>query len=90
MYQNFITLYCQIVSMDKYGWSSQAVLVVKNMPANAGDMGLISGSGRSPGGMHGYPLQYSFLEKPMDRGAWWVTVPRVAKKFHKSNLNQNM
>ena len=76
--------------MDKYGWSSQAVLVVKNMPANAGDMGLISGSGRSPGGVHGYPLQYSFLEKPMDRGAWWATVQRVAKKFHKSNLDQNM
>ena len=44
--------------------------VVKNPPTSAGDMGLISGSGRSPGGVHGYPLQYSFLEKPMDRGAW--------------------
>ena len=75
--------------MDKYGWSSQAVLVVKNMPANAGDMGLIPGSGRSPGELQGNPLQCSFFEKPMDRGAWWATVQRVAKKFHKSNLNQN-
>ena len=56
--------------------------MVKNPPAKAGDirhMGSIPGSGRSPGRGHGNPLQYSFLEKPMDRGAWWATVPRVAK-----------
>ena len=48
-------------------------LVVKNLPADAGDIrdaGLIPGSGRSPGRRHGNPLQYSFLENPMDRGAW--------------------
>ena len=44
----------------------------KNLLANAGDMGLIPGSGRSPGERNGYPLQYSCLENPMDRGAWWV------------------
>jgi len=58
------------------------VLVVKNLPANAGDikdMGLIPGSGRSPGGGHGSPLQYSCLENPMDREAWLATVHRVAK-----------
>jgi hypothetical protein len=44
--------------------------VVKNPPANAGDRGLISGSGRSPGGGNGYPLKYSRLENPMDREAW--------------------
>ena len=44
--------------------------MVKNPPANAGDMGLIAGSGRSPGGGHGNPLQYSCLENPMVRGAW--------------------
>ena len=63
-------------------WASQVVLVVKNPPANAGDvrdMGLIPGSGRSPGGGHGNPLQYSWLENPMDRGASWATVHRVAK-----------
>ena len=53
--------------------------VVKNLPANAGDMGLIPGSGRSPGGGHGNPLQYSGLENPMDRRAWRATVHRVAK-----------
>ena len=58
------------------------VLVVKNLPVNARDLrdaGLIPGSGRSPGGGHGNPLQYSCLENPMDRGAWWATVHRVAK-----------
>ena len=56
--------------------------MVKNPPANAGDagdMGLIPGSGISPGGEHGNPLQYSCLENPMDRGAWWAVVHRVTK-----------
>ena len=53
--------------------------MVKNLPANAGDVVSISGLGRSPGGVHGNPLQYSCLEKPMDRGAWLATVYRVAK-----------
>ena len=44
-----------------------------------GDAGWIPGSGRSLGGGHGNPLQYSCLENPMDRGAWWVTVHEVAK-----------
>ena len=48
--------------------------VVKNVPTNAGDEGLISGLGRSPGGGHGNPLQYSSLENPMDRGAWWTPI----------------
>ena len=53
------------------------VLVVKNMPAKAGDIkdaGLIPGSGRSPGEGNGSPLQYSCLETSMDRGAWWATL----------------
>ena len=57
-------------------------LVVKNLPDNAGDrrdLSSIPGSGRSPGGGHGNPLQYSCLENPMDGGAWWATVPGVAK-----------
>ena len=56
--------------------------MVKNLLANAGDirdMGSILGSGRSPGGGHGNPLQYSCLENPMDRGAWWSTVHGVAE-----------
>ena len=43
--------------------------------------GCIPGSGRSPGGGYGYPMQYSCLENPMDRGAWWVTVHRVTKRL---------
>ena len=54
----------------------------KNPPANVGDIkdaGSIPGSGRSPGGGHGNPLQYSCLENPMDRRGWQATVPSVAK-----------
>ena len=60
------------------------VLLVKNMPADAGDirdMGSVPGSGRSPGGGHGNPLQYSHLENPVDRGAWRVTVHGVAQNW---------
>ena len=52
---------------------------VKNLPANAGDMGLISGWERSPGGGNGNPLKYSHLENPMDGKAWWATDQRVSK-----------
>ena len=48
--------------------------VVKNPPANAGDLVSIPGSGRSPGGENGNSLHYSCLENPMDREAWWATV----------------
>ena len=46
---------------------------------NAGDLGSVPGLGVSPGGGHGSPLQYSYLENPMDRGAWWATVHGVTK-----------
>ena len=61
--------------------ASQGALVVRNLPANAGDLrdsGSIPDSGRSAGG-HGNPLQYFCLGNPMDRGAWWATAHRVAK-----------
>ena len=61
--------------------ASQMAQLVKNPPVNAGgagDMGLISEWGRSPGGRNGNPLQYSCLEKPLDRRAWRATV-HVAK-----------
>ena len=51
-------------------WVSEVIRVVKNPPANAGDVGPIPGSGRSPGEGYGYPLQYSCLENSMDREAW--------------------
>ena len=56
--------------------------VIKNPPANVGDardMGSIPGSGTSPGGGNGNPFWYSCLGNPMDRGAWWATVHRVAE-----------
>ena len=62
--------------------ASQVAIVVKNLPGSAGDVwdvGLLSGSGRSPREGHGNPLQYSCLENPMDRGAWWATVHGATK-----------
>ena len=58
--------------------------MIKNLPANAGDvklqsLGSIPGLGRSSEGGHGNPLQYSCLENPMNKGAWWATVHGVAK-----------
>ena len=53
--------------------------MVKNPPANAGDLGWIPGWGKSPGGGNGKPLQYARLENPMDRGAWRATVHGVTK-----------
>ena len=79
----------------------QVTLVGKNMPASTGDirdMDSIPGSGRSPREGHGNPLQYSFLENPMDRGAWQAIVHRVAQSWtqlkqlsthaHKLSVNQ--
>ena len=59
-------------------------LVVKNPPANVGDvrdMGSFSGSGRYRGRGHSNPLQYSCLENPMDGGAWWAIVHKFAKSW---------
>ena len=62
--------------------ASEVVLVVKNTPAKVGDIreaGSIPGPGRSAGGGHGNPLQYSCLENPMDGGAWWAAVQGITK-----------
>ena len=68
--------------------------MVKNPPASAGDVtggGLIPGSGRSPGGRNGNPLQYSCFENPMDRGAWRTTIHWVTNESDKTGqLNNNM
>ena len=66
-------------------WDFQVVLVVKNPPANGGDIrdvGSVSGLGRLPGGGHGNPLQYSCLENPMDRGTWQAIVHRITRVGH--------
>ena len=54
--------------------------MVKNPPANSGDVGSIFGSGRSPGGGNGNSLQYSCLGNPKDRGAWQATVHGITKE----------
>ena len=68
------------MSLENKFWAFQVALEVKNPHANAGDLrdkGSIYGLGRSPEGEHGSALQYSCLENPMDRGAWWATIHRV-------------
>ena len=68
-------------SLDFIPATPHSGAVVKNLPANAGntgEVGSIPGWGRSPGEGHGTPLQYSCLENPMDRGAWWATVCGVS------------
>ena len=75
---NFIKIKDFMYQMTGFPGSS----VVKNPPANvgdAGDVGLIPGSGRSPGGGNGNPLQYSCWDNATDRGAWWATVHEVAE-----------
>ena len=70
------TEWLSIAQHIQYLQASQVALVVKNPPANSGDIrdvDSIPGSGRSPGEGHGNPLQYSCLGNPMDRGAWWAT-----------------
>ena len=72
----------KIVTPTRLWGASQVVLVVKHLPAKAGDArdtGSISGSRRSPGGGHGNPVQYSCLENPMDRGACRATVHSVTE-----------
>ena len=77
--QSHVTIVMTRATMD-----SQVALVVNKPPATKWDIrhtGSIPGSGRSPGGGHGNPLHYPCLENPMDRGAWWATVHRVAKSW---------
>ena len=66
--------------------------MVKNLLANAGDTrdwGSIPGWGRSPGGEHDNPHQYSCLENPMDRGAWWAPSPRGHKELDRTEETEH-
>ena len=65
-------------------------LVIKNLPINAGDADLIPGLGRSPGVGNGNLLQYSCLENPLDRGAWWAAVHRVAKSWTRLSVHTHI
>ena len=76
----FVYIYIHtLLYMYTYIRPSQEGLVVKNLPANAGDESSLPGSGRSTGGGNGNPLLYSCLENSMDRGVWWATVHGAAK-----------
>ena len=71
-----ITVRCTVFRLLAFPHGS----VAKNLPANARDLGLIFGLGRSPGDRNGNPLQYSCLGNSMDRGTWWATVHGVIKR----------
>ena len=64
---------------SSWGEAFLVAQMVKNLPASAGDPGLIPGSGRSPGEGNGNPLQYCCLENSVDRGGWWTSVHGVAE-----------
>ena len=70
-----------IKAIVAFGFTLSGASAVKNPPANAGDVGSVPGSGRSSGGWYGNPLQYSYLENPMDREAWWARVHGVPKSW---------
>ena len=76
-----------------FGYPSRVAQMVKNPPAHAGDagnVGLIPGPGRSSGMGNGNPLQYSGLENPTDRGAWWATVHGVGKSRTRLSMHACM
>ena len=87
MYLDIYNFKCMLLKssfllLESFHYLSLSLLigaVVNNPPVNAGDTGSIPGSGRSPGGGHGNPFQYSCLENPMDRGAWRAIVHGVTK-----------
>ena len=77
---HFLSYKHHLVLFEVQTGASRVVLVVKNLPDNSGDIRdavSVPGSGSSPGGGQGNPLQYSCLENPMDRGGWRATVHRV-------------
>ena len=74
--------YCISIFMDFL-----VAQMIRNLPANAGDPSSIPGSRRSPGEQNGYPLRCSYLENPMDRGAWQATVPGFAKTHTQLTLS---
>ena len=72
-----LVLFVPVQSINGPPWWPRS----KEYTCYTGEAGSIPGLGRAPGGGHGYPLQYSRLVNPMDRGAWWATVHRVTKHW---------
>ena len=75
--------------MNRLPWWLSSNESACNAGDNARDLGSIPGLGRSPGGGHGKPLQYSCLENPMDRGAWWATASRVTKELDTTEATEH-
>ena len=98
--EEFSTVYCDphsqfgLLGISKFRTGFPGGSAIKNLPANAGDTGLIPGLGRSPGEENGNPLQYSCLGNPTNRGTWWATVCGVAKELDMTqqlnNINTNL
>ena len=76
---NFLAHFPPLHLPHVHSWASLVAQIVKNPPANAGNVGSTPGSGRSPGEKNGNPLQYSCLGNPMDRGTWRAIVHGVTK-----------
>ena len=74
----YLTLWDYLILLECLGFPGGSV--IKNLPANVGDAGLIPGWGKSSGEGNGNLLQYSCLGNPMNRGLWWVTVCGIAKE----------
>ena len=87
IHRSRVQLFCFITK--PHVWGLPGGLVVENFPANAGDAGLIPGSGRSPGEGNGNPLQYSCLENPKDIGAWQAIVHGVTTELDKNYQLKN-
>ena len=84
----YLILWCRdLLSALQSSWGFSGSSDGEESACSAGELGSIPGLGRSPGGGHGNPLQYSCLENPMDRGAWWATVHGVARVFHDWETN---
>ena len=86
--KNPLTIW-QIKHNTKFDSGAPGGSVVKNPPANAGDVGSIPELGRSPGKGNGNPFQYSHLGNPMDRGALWATVHEVTKESDRTERPNN-
>ena len=85
LHGDFFSFYGDVLKIDFSKYSQRDFpggLLVKNPAASAGEAGSIPGSGRSPGERHGNPLQFSYLENPLDRGTWGATVHRVSRVEH--------
>ena len=86
---SLLPTYLPYLFLKHYYWGFPGGSEAKASACKAGDQGLIPGSGRSAGEGNGNTLQYSCLENPMDRGAWWATVHRVHKQLDTTEVTEH-